>query len=81
MGNDMLGNNQTSTPLNEVTALFAASASSFGLSDGATFADLADRLAELGEWHAGTPRAIYLKLACPATFPALPVSNETEGNF
>jgi hypothetical protein len=57
--------NQITMPLNEVTALFAASASSFSLSHSATFADLADRLDELGARHAGVPRAVYLKFAGP----------------
>ena len=65
----MQGENQTSLSINEVTALFAASASSFRLSNSATFADLADRLEQLREQlreqHAGTPRAIYLKLGGP----------------
>jgi hypothetical protein len=61
----MKRNTQTSKPLNEVTALFAASASSLRLSDSATFADLAERLEVLAEWHAGTPGAIYLTPACP----------------
>ncbi len=68
-------NNQTSVPLNEVTALFAASASSFRLSNSATFADLADRLEVLGERHSATPGAIYLKLARSVSTesPALPI--------
>jgi hypothetical protein len=57
--------NQTTMLLNELTALFAASASSFRLSNSATFADVADRLDELGERHVGAPRAVYLKLAGP----------------
>jgi hypothetical protein len=75
-------NDQTSMPLNEVTALFAASASSFRLSSSATFAELADRLKVLGVRHVGTPRAIYLKFARPGSMktPVLPVSHETEGN-
>lgn len=45
----------------QVMALFADNALSFGLSTGATFADLADRLEQLGERHMGMPTAIYLK--------------------
>ena len=48
-------------PTNQVTALFADSALSFRLANGATFADLADRLDHLGEQHIGMPKAIYLK--------------------
>lgn len=40
-------------------AVFAHSALSFALSDGATLADLADRLDQLGERHTGLPTAIY----------------------
>ena len=50
---------------NEVTALFAESAVSFGLSAGATYSDLADRLDDLADRHPGTPKAVYLKLAWP----------------
>lgn len=50
---------------NEVTALFAGSAISFGLSAGATYWDLADRLEDLADRQAGTPKAVYLKLAWP----------------
>jgi hypothetical protein len=65
-----------------VTALFAGSAISFALSPGATFADLADRLDNLGDRHPGTPKAVYLKLAWPGTkcLETL-LSSETEGNF
>ena len=49
-------------PANQVTALFADRALSFSLSKDATFADLADRLVNLGEWHAGMLTAVYLKL-------------------
>jgi hypothetical protein len=50
-------------PENLVTALFADRALSFNLSKGATFADLADRLDQLGEWHTGMPTAVNLKFA------------------
>jgi hypothetical protein len=50
---------------NHVTALFSDSAIWFSLSMGATFADLADRLEQLGERHTGVPVAIYLKVASP----------------
>ncbi len=46
-------------PTNQVMAVFAHSTLSFVLSDGATFADLADRLNQLGEGHGGHPTAIY----------------------
>jgi hypothetical protein len=48
-------------PTNQVMALFADSAFSFSLSNGATFADLADQLDLLGQRHIGSPTAIYLK--------------------
>jgi hypothetical protein len=55
-------------PTNQVMALFGDSALSFTLANGATFADLADRLDHLadrldhlGEQHIGMPKAIYLK--------------------
>ena len=55
-------------PTNQVTALFADNALSFRLANGATFADLADRLDHLadrldhlGEQHIGMPKAIYMK--------------------
>jgi hypothetical protein len=46
---------------NEVMAVFADRALSFSLSKDATFAELADRLDHLGEWHTGVPTAVYLK--------------------
>jgi hypothetical protein len=46
---------------NQVMALFAGSALSFNLPNGATFADLADRLDDLSERHDGAPTAVYLK--------------------
>jgi hypothetical protein len=52
---------RAAVPTYQVMALFADSALSFGLSNGATFADLADRLGQLGERHVGMPTAIYLK--------------------
>ncbi len=45
----------------QVMALFADRALSFNLAKDATFAELADRLDHLGEWHTGTPTAVYLK--------------------
>ena len=51
------------TPTYQVMALFADAALSFGLTKGATFADLADRVDQLGERHIGMPKAIYLKFA------------------
>nr|WP_294507905.1 hypothetical protein [uncultured Rhodopila sp.] len=68
---------------NEVTALFAGSAISFDLSPGATFAELADRLDNLGDRHPGTPKAVYLKLAWPGTATCLEtlLLSENERNF
>nr|WP_294522904.1 hypothetical protein [uncultured Rhodopila sp.] len=68
---------------NEVTALFAGSAVSFGLSQGATLADLVERLDNLGGGNSGTPKAVYLKLAWPGTTKCMMtmLSSETEGNF
>jgi len=54
---------RASTTMNRVMALFADKALSFSLSDGATFADLADRLDRLGEWHTSLPMAVYLKFS------------------
>jgi hypothetical protein len=48
-------------PANQVMALFADRALSFSLSKDATFAELADCLDRLGEWHTGMPMAVYLK--------------------
>jgi hypothetical protein len=42
-------------------ALFADRALSFGLPRNATFAELAERLDDLCEWHTGTPTAISLR--------------------
>ncbi len=58
-------------PSAHVVALYSASALSFDLSNGATFADLADRLNHLGDGHAGSPTAIVLTFARPPA-PALP---------
>lgn len=57
----MQGTHQASMPIHRVVALFADKALSFSLSAGATFADLADRLDPMGEWHTGLPTAVYLK--------------------
>ena len=48
-------------PTNQVMALFADRALSFSLSKDVTFAEFADRLDRLGEWHTGMPTAVYLK--------------------
>jgi len=48
-------------PANQVMALFADRALSFSLSKDVTFAEFADRLDRLGEWHTGMPTAVYLK--------------------
>ncbi len=45
-----------------VSALFAGSEISFTLSDGATFADLADSLDQLGKRNLGRALAINLRL-------------------
>jgi hypothetical protein len=68
---------------NEVTALFAASTISFGLSPGATLADLAERLDHFGCRETGKPQAIYLKFPWPGTAKCLMsmLSSETEGYF
>lgn len=39
----------------QVSALFADRVLSFNLSNGATFADLAERLSDMYELHTGTP--------------------------
>ncbi len=78
----MHGKYQTTMPLNEVTALFAASASSFRLSNRATFADLADRLDELGERHLGNQGGLSeIRMPRSNAHSVLPLSNETEGSF
>lgn len=53
----------TTVPENLVTALFADRALSFTLSKGATFADLADRVGHLSEWHTDMPTGVFLKFA------------------
>jgi hypothetical protein len=58
----MQNTQHTATPAHHVVALFADRALHFRLFNGATLADLADRLDDLGQWHVGTPTAIYLKL-------------------
>ena len=57
----MQNSHQTTIPANQVMAVFADRARSFSLASGATFADLADGLDRLDEWHTDMPRAIYLK--------------------
>ena len=57
-------------PSTRVMALYSNRALSFNLSKGATFADLADRLDELGGRRTGLPTAIMLKFARPQQ-PAL----------
>jgi hypothetical protein len=52
---------RTTIPANQVMALFANRAHSFSLASGATFADLAARLDQLGERQSDLPQAIYLK--------------------
>ncbi len=65
----MQSTDQAELSSSQVVALFPDGVTSFILSNGATFADLADRLDHLGEWHLGAPTAIYLKLG-PARVPA-----------
>jgi len=57
----MQSTHRAGMPTNQVVALFADRALSFSLSSGATLADLADRLDDLGQRHIGMPTAIYLK--------------------
>jgi hypothetical protein len=59
----MLKTYQTTIPANQVMALFADRVRSFSLASGATFADLADRLALPGGWHTDIPQVIYLKFS------------------
>lgn len=61
-GKTMQSTHRTGAPTYQVMALFADAALTFGLARGATFADLADRVDQLGERHIGLPKAIYLKL-------------------
>ncbi len=53
--------NHSTSPANQVMALFADRVWSFSLLREATFADLAERLTEQGGWGTDTPKAIYLK--------------------
>jgi hypothetical protein len=62
----MQSTHQAGTPTYRVMALFADAVLSFGLAKGATFADLADRVDQLGKRHIGMPRAIYLKFRMPS---------------
>jgi hypothetical protein len=48
-------------PTNQVVALFADRALSFSLSDGASFAQLAESLSDMCEWRMDVPRAVSLK--------------------
>lgn len=54
-------NQNSKMPTHQVTVIYAGSALSFGLSNGGTFAELADLLDHLGERHIGEPTAIYVK--------------------
>lgn len=47
-----------------VTAVFQDTALSFEMPAGATMADLADYLADLGELHGGKPIAVDVRLVC-----------------
>ncbi len=55
----------TESPSTQVMALYTGRALSFGLSKGATFADLADRLGDLSDRQTGLLTAIMLKFARP----------------
>jgi hypothetical protein len=57
----MQNTHQTTIPANQVMALFGDRVRSFSLPRGATFADLAERLAHSGGSRADMPQAIYLK--------------------
>jgi hypothetical protein len=59
----MLNNHRVGSRPSRVTVAFEDGALSFMLSKDATFEDLADRLAPLGEWHHGKPVSIEVKLA------------------
>jgi hypothetical protein len=54
----MLNNHRVGSRPSRVTVAFEDGALSFMLSKDATFEDLADRLAPLGEWHHGKPVSI-----------------------
>lgn len=49
-------------PQNRVTAVFEASALSFELPPAATFEDLAERLADLGDRHDGTLISVDVRM-------------------
>lgn len=46
---------------NEVRALFSDHATLFVLREGATLADLVERLDELEGWNSGAPQAVFLR--------------------
>ena len=52
---------RTTILTNQVMALFAGSALTFNLPNGATLADLADRLDDFTDRRNGAPKAVYLK--------------------
>jgi hypothetical protein len=54
--------NKTAQKLNRVTAVFQDSRLSFDLARGATFAQLAERLAGLGEAHGGLPLSVDVRV-------------------
>jgi hypothetical protein len=62
---------QTTIPANQVMALFGDRVRSFSFPRGATFADLAERMAHSGGGRTDMPQAIYLKFG--ATRQPLPV--------
>jgi hypothetical protein len=68
----MLNNHRVGSRPSRVTVAFEDGALSFMLSKDATFEDLADRLAPLGEWHHGKPVSIEVKLAAAFAPPANP---------
>lgn len=58
----MLRNHVAAAAANQVSVLFAGRVLSFNLASEATFADLAERVNEINNWHNETPTAVSLKL-------------------
>jgi hypothetical protein len=54
--------NKTAQKPNRVTAVFQHSRLSFDLARGATFAQLTERLARLGEAHGGLPLSVDVRV-------------------
>jgi hypothetical protein len=57
----MQSTHTAAVPANQVSTLFADRALLFGLSKGAPFVELAERLSDMCDWHTGTPIAVSLK--------------------